>query len=93
MKSIGDNNKLLSLNLSFNSLTNHIAETLADSISHNQALLELNLEGNKISCRYEKEIEDHKNVLINGSESFVFRILKAALTNQSLKKFRVASLF
>ena len=91
-KAIGDNNKLILLNLSHNSFGNSVVEILIDSLSRNLTLAELNLEENEISARYTSETHRDPKSLINGKEAFVYRLLLAAATNQSLKQFRVISM-
>ena len=91
-KAIGDNNKLLSLNISNNSFTNETVEVLIDSLTRNLILVELNLEGNHISCRYDTRIRHDPSILLIGKEAVCYRFLVAAATNQSLKRLRVTIL-
>jgi Ran GTPase-activating protein (RanGAP) involved in mRNA processing and transport len=88
-KSIGDNNKLLSLNLSNNSFTNDTIEILTNSLTRNITLKDLNLSGNEIFCRYDTRIKADPSILVVGKEALVYKMFIAAATNQSLKIFHV----
>jgi len=88
-KSIGDNNKLQSLDLSNNSFTNETVEILTNSLTNNLTLKELNLLGNEIFCRYDTRIKADPSILVVGKEALVYKMFVAAATNQSLKIFRV----
>jgi hypothetical protein len=88
-KSIGDNNKLLSLDLSHNSFTNDTIEFLTNSLTHNLTLKNLNLSGNEIFCSYETKIKDDPSILIIGKEAILYKMFVIAATNQGLKIFRV----
>ncbi len=88
-KSIGDNNKLQSLDLSNNSFTNETVEILTNSLINNLTLKELNLLGNEIFCRYDTRIKNDPSILIIGKEALIYKMFIAATTNQSLKIFRV----
>lgn len=88
-KAIGDNNKLLSLNIANNSFTNETVDILIESLTRNVILVELNLEGNHISCRFDSRIHHDPSILIIGKEALCYRLLVAAATNQSLKRLLV----
>lgn len=88
-KAIGDNNKLISLDLSNNSFTNDTVEILTNSLTRNMILKDLNLFGNEIFCRFDTRIKNDPSVLIIGKEAMIYRLFVAAATNQSLKIFRV----
>ena len=90
-KAIGDNNKLIGLNLANNSFANDTLPILIESLKRNVILTELNLEGNQIFSRYDSRIREKPTILINGEESLLFKFLVAAGTNQSLKRFHVTN--
>jgi len=92
-KAIGDNNKLISLDLSNNSFTNDTIEFLTNSLIRNMILKDLNLFGNEIFSRYDIKIRDDPSILLVGKEAFIYKMLVAAATNQALKIFRVKKKF
>lgn len=88
-KAIGDNNKLIVLNVSNNSFANDTLPILTESLKRNLILNELNLEGNHLFLRYESKIREKSSILITGEESSLFKFFVSAGTNQSLKRLRV----
>jgi len=88
-KAIGDNNRLISLDLSNNSFTNDTIGFLTNSLTRNMVLNDLNLSGNQLCCRYNTRIKEKPSILITGREALVYKMLAAAMTNQVLKIFRV----
>ena len=92
-KAIGDNNKLLRLNLSNNSFMNDTMEQLTESLTRNMILQELSLASNEFFCRYDTRIKSDPSILLVGKEAIIYRMFVAAATNQALKIFRVMSIF
>lgn len=92
-KSIGDNNKLLKLDLSNNSFMNDTVEQLTESLTRNMTLKEFNLASNEFFCRYDTRIKEDPSILLIGKEAIIYRMFVAAATNQSLKIFRVRLIF
>ena len=88
-KSIGDNNKLISLDLSHNSFANDTIELIKNSLTRNTTLYELNLCDNQFVCRYNGSIKENPLILINGIESQMYKMIQSASTNQGLKIFQV----
>lgn len=88
-KAIGDNNRLLSLDLSHNSFTNDTIVLLTNSLKSNMILNELNLRENQFICRFDTTIKENPLNLINGKDALLFKLIHAAATNPPLKIFRV----
>lgn len=88
-KAIGDNNKLMSLDLSHNSFTNDTIELITNSLTRNVTLNELNLSGNQLICRYNGAVDENPLILTTGKDCQLYKMIVAAATNQSLKIFRV----
>ena len=88
-KSIGDNNKLLKLNLSNNSFTNDTLEYLTDSLTRNLILKHLNLSSNEFFCRYDTRIINDPSILIIGKEALIYKMFLTAATNQTLQILKV----
>jgi hypothetical protein len=88
-KAIGDNNKLLKLNLSHNSFANDTIEHITNSLTRNSVLKDLDLSSNEFFSRYDTRIRDDPTILIVGKEAFIYKMFVAATTNQALKIFRV----
>lgn len=88
-KAIGDNNKLLKLDLSNNSFMNDTLEQLTESLTRNMTLQELSLASNEFFCRYDTRIRGDPSILLVGKEAIIYRMFVAAATNQALKIFRV----
>lgn len=88
-KAIGDNNQLLSLDLSNNSFTNETLELITQSLSRNMMLCELNLRGNQFIIRFNATVKENPTSLITGKENQLYKMLVTAATNQTLKIFRV----
>lgn len=88
-KAIGDNNKLLTLDLSHNSFTNDTLELITQSLSRNMMLCELNLRGNQFISRFDATVKDNPTMLITGKENQLYKMIVAAAINQTLKIFRV----
>ena len=88
-KAIGENTKLISLDLSSNSFTNDTVEILTNSLTQNKNLNILNLSGNQIFCRYDTKIKEDSSSLIVGREAIIYRMLTAAATSQGLKILKV----
>ena len=88
-KSIGDNNRLLALNLFHNSFTNETIDLIANSLSRNMVLSELNLRENQFISRYDATVKETPSILITGKDCQLYKMLVAAATNQTLKIFHV----
>jgi hypothetical protein len=88
-KAIGDNSKLISLDLSHNSFTNDTVESITSSLARNTTLCELNLRGNQLISRYDGTVKENPSILITGKESQIYKMIVAAATNQSLQILRV----
>jgi len=88
-KAIGENNRLASLDLSYNSFTNDTLVSITSSLTTNTALSELNLRGSHFISRYEGPVKENPDSLITGKNCQIYDMLLAAATNQSLKIFRV----
>lgn len=88
-KAIGDNNRLLTLDLSHNSFTNETIDLITQSLSRNMMLCELNLRGNQFINRSDATIKENPTLLITGKENQLYKMIVAAATNQTLKIFRV----
>jgi hypothetical protein len=91
-KSIGDNNRLVSLNLSHNRFNNETLDTFAGAFARNMALHELNLRGNELTSRYDR-LATQKRSIKNGNQinDPLYHMLVAALTNHTLKVIRVGN--
>ena len=88
-KAIGENNKLISLDLSHNSFTNETIDIFTHSLKNNMTLCELNIRGNQLICGYDLSIKENPLNLINGKDSQLYKMIVAAATNPPLKIFRV----
>ena len=88
-KAIGDNNRLLTLDLSHNSFTNETIDLITQSLSRNMMLCELNLRGNQFISRFDASVKENPTLLITGKENQLYKMIVAAATNQTLKIFRV----
>lgn len=88
-KAIGDNNKLISLDLSYNSFTNDTIDLITHSLTRNVILCELNLCGNQLVCRFDMTVKENPAILITGKDSQLYKMIVAAATNQTLKIFGV----
>lgn len=88
-KGIGKNNKLVKLDLSYNSFANDNLNSLTKSLSSAMTLCELDLQGNKFISRYDAAVKENPSTLITGKDCLLYKLLLSAATSQSLKIFRV----
>ena len=88
-KAIGDNNGLISLDLSYNSFTNDTLPLFTQSFTKNNTLHELNLRGNQLINRYDPTNKDMTKALTTGVQSQLCKMLAAASTNHAMKIIRV----